>query len=71
MRATDIDPTYMDNGEDHIQQRKPSFSRKPIITLINLNKLKKMRAAKDLDILMRNDFLEIMYAVPSEEGGGL
>lgn len=61
----------MDPNNDHIMQRDPKHSsRKPVITLLNLNKLKKMRAAKDLEMLMRSDFLEIMYAVPDEDGGG-
>lgn len=70
MQTNDLDPTYTNNDDDHIMQRNPkSLSRKPVITLLNLNKLKKMRAAKDLEMLMRSDFLEIMYAVPDEEGG--
>lgn len=71
MRVDDIDPTYRNNNNDIIQRRVPQHSsRKPTITLVNLNKLKKMRAARDLEILMRGDFLEIMYAVPTEEEGG-
>ena len=37
------------------------------LPIFHLNKLKKMRAAKDLENLMRGDFLEIIYGAPSEE----
>lgn len=70
MITDDIDATFVNPDSDKIMQRDPRHSsRKSIITLRNLNKLKKMRAAKDLEMLMRSDFLEIMYAVPNEEGG--
>mgnify|MGYP003339213984 FL=1 len=75
MNANEIDPSYRDNDQDKIMQRSYSDSRKPTITLLHLNKLKKMRAAKDLENLMRGDFLEIIYGAPSEEqaegGGGI
>jgi hypothetical protein len=75
MNANEIDPSYRDNDQDKIMQRTYSDSRKPTITLLHLNKLKKMRAAKDLENLMRGDFLEIIYGAPSEEqaagGGGI
>lgn len=71
MRADDVDPMYRNNNADIIQQRTMNHSsRKPTITLATLNKLKKMRAAKDLDQLMQADFLEIMYAAPAEDQGG-
>ena len=75
MNANEIDPTYRDQDQDKIMQRDAKDSRKPTITLFHLNRLKKMRAAKDLENLMRGDFLEIIYGAPSEEqaegGGGI
>jgi hypothetical protein len=73
MNANEIDPSYRNNNDDRLMQRQTSDSRRPTITLINLNKLKKMRAAKDLEQLMRGDFLEIIYGAPEEgaaPGGG-
>ena len=70
MRADDIDPTFQDNNNDLIMQRQIRDSRKPTITLIALNKLKKMRAAKDLENLMRADFLEIIYGSSNADEGG-
>ena len=76
MNANEIDPNYRNPDRDDIMQRNKHDSRKPTITLLHLNKLKKMRAAKDLENLMRGDFLEIIYGASSEEqaaagGGGL
>lgn len=73
MNADELNPTYRDVDKDMIQQRDLSDSRKPVITLATLNKLKKMRAAKDLENLMRGDFLEIIYGTPDqqESSGGL
>jgi len=73
MKATDLEPTYRTDDNDIVMKRDISDSRKPRITLASLNKLKKMRAAKDLENLMRGDFLEIIYGADSEEaqGGGL
>lgn len=68
MNANEIDPSYRDNDADRIMQRQTDDSRKPTITLTHLNRLKKMRAAKDLEELMRGDFLEIIYGGSGEEG---
>jgi len=48
-----------------------SDSRKPRITLAHLNRLKKMRAAKDLETLMRQDLMQLMYSAPDEQAGGM
>ena len=73
MNASEIDPTYRNNNNDKVMQRQRHDSRKPTITLDHLNKLKKMRAAKDLEELMRGDFLEIIYGGTGEEAqaGGM
>lgn len=72
MKATDLEPTYRNNDNDMVMKRDVSDSRKPRITLASLNKLKKMRAAKDLENLMRGDFLEIIYGGSDDaQGGGI
>ena len=68
MRAEELTPEFKDNADDRLMQRQITNSRKPTVTLLNLHKLKKMRAAKDLENLMRGDFLEIIYS-PQQEGG--
>lgn len=71
MRAEELDPTFRNNNDDHFMQRRLHDSRKPVITLRELNKLKKMRAAKDLENMNRNGFLQTIYGIPTEGGGGL
>lgn len=70
MRADELDPEFQNPANDILMQRQIHNSRKPKVTLYNLHKLKKMRAAKDLENLMRGDFLEIIYS-PQQEGGGM
>lgn len=70
MKADEIKPQFRDVNNDIIMQRHKHDSRKPKITLASLNKLKKMRAAKDLETLMRGDFLEIIYGQTQEGGQG-
>jgi len=73
MKADELEPSYRNDDEDIVMQRHIHDSRKPTITLMSLNKLKKMRAAKDLENLMRSDFMEIIYGSSGEEaaGGGI
>ena len=70
MKASELDPSFRNDNGDMIARQDRMASRKPTITLVSLNKLKKMRAAKDLENLMRGDFLEIIYASGAEEGAG-
>jgi hypothetical protein len=70
MRAEELEPTFRDNDNDMVMQRQITDSRKPRITLGHLNRLKKMRAAKDLENMMRSDFLEIMYSGSEEPQAG-
>lgn len=69
MQAQEIG--YTDPNQDKFSQRQIKDSRKPKITLAHLNRLKKMRAAKDLETLMKQDLLQLMYGAPQEEGGGM
>ena len=62
---------YTDISQDQYSQRQIQDSRKPKITLAHLNRLKKMRAARDLETLMKQDLLQLMYGAPQEEGGGM
>lgn len=74
MRADELTPEYKDLAKDRVMRREIFNSRKPKVTLLALNKLKKMRAAKDLENLMRADFLQIIYNTGEEGaagGGGL
>lgn len=69
MKANEFDMEYQDLGQDEFSQARLKDTRKPRLTLMHLNKLKKMRAAQDLENHMRTDTLEIIYGAPAEEAG--
>jgi hypothetical protein len=69
MRADEIEGAYYSPEDDKFSQAKLHDTRRPRLTLVQLNKLKKMRAAKALEDLVHADHLEIQYAPPAEEGG--
>lgn len=71
MRADEFTGEYVDLGKDKLQQRSIRQTRKPKFTLRHLNKLKKMRAAEDLERMMRMDTLEIIYGTQEEAAGGM
>jgi hypothetical protein len=73
MKIQEFDPEYIDPNQDTVMKRHFTDNRKSKITLKDLNRLKKMRAAHDLETLMRGDFLEIIYGTPDDaaSGGGL
>jgi hypothetical protein len=64
------DAAYYSPQEDNYDQLRLSDTRRPQITLQHLNQLKKMRAARTLENLVRRDILGIMYGTPAPEGGG-
>ena len=71
MRADEFDSGYRDVSNDKLHQVNFSDTRKPRMTLLNLNKLKKMRAAQDLENAIRMDSLEIIYGPAETQMGGL
>ena len=72
MRANEFEMGYYDPEQDNLGKSKINDTRKPRLTLYQLNKLKKMRAAQNLENHMRTDTLEIIYGAPAEaESGGL
>lgn len=56
-----------DPSEDKIAKRKMSDNRKPILTLNHINKLRKMRESKKLDLAQRKKFWAKMYSTPSDD----
>jgi hypothetical protein len=71
MRADEFTGSYVDLARDEFNKAEPNHTRKVRFTLRHLNKLKKMRAAEDLERMMRMDTLEIIYGAPDEAAGGL
>lgn len=69
MRLDDIQDQaqLQDPAQDEFTAQHVHDTRKPAITLLHLNKLKKMRAARNLENLVRRDVLELLYGVPAEE----
>ena len=71
MKIFEVDAGYYAPEDDNYTQAKLSDTRKPQLTLYHLNKLKKMRAARQLENLVRRDVLSLMYGQPAEESGGM
>jgi hypothetical protein len=71
MKIFEVDAGYYDPADDKYTQAQLSDTRKPQLTLQHLNKLKKMRAARQLENLVRRDVLDLMYGQPGEEAGGM
>lgn len=71
MKATDLDAGYYSPEKDNYEKQNIHDTRRPKITLAHLNQLKKMRAAKKLENLVRRDLMGLLYGTPeSNEGGG-
>jgi hypothetical protein len=66
----DLDAGYYTPSDDQFNILTIKNTRSPHLTLRHLNRLKKMRAAKELENLIRADTLELMYSVPDESAGG-
>lgn len=45
-------------------------TRKPTLTLRAINKLKKIRAAKELEMAQKKELLGVMYGQPAGDDGG-
>lgn len=70
LAENDVQDGYFDPTQDHMERRSLSDTRKPILTLRKLNRLKKMRALSTLDNVKRQDLLGIMYGLPEDDAGG-
>ena len=56
--------------QDNVEKRHYGDKRKPKLTLKMINRLKKIRAAKSLELHNNKKILGTMYGVPSEGGEG-
>jgi hypothetical protein len=66
-----IETGYYDPSKDEFNARHLDDTRKPVLTLAALNRLKRMRALRKLEKLKRQDLLGVMYAAPAEAPGGM
>ena len=70
LESSEVSTGYYDPTSDEMGIRKMGDTRKPVLSLRKINRLKKMRALRQLDDLKRQDLLAIMYATPDEQAGG-
>ncbi len=54
---------------DMWQRRSMNDTRKPKLTLEQLNKLRKVREIKKAEEIEHNKFVRVMYATPTQEAG--
>lgn len=58
--------------EDQWQHRSPDDTRKSVLTLEQLNKLRKYREIKKAEQLEQDKFARVMYGQPAQtEAGGI
>jgi len=65
----ELSTALYDPAEDKLTRRRRNDTRKPVLTLRHLNRLKKLRAMKKLEQLQNQDLLGIMYGQQEETGG--
>jgi hypothetical protein len=66
--ADDVANRY-EPKKDQLGQRTLSDTRKLKLTLMHINKLKKIRATSRLEQLQRQELISMMYSPPAEEEG--
>jgi len=70
LEDNDVLTGYYDPAEDELNIRHTTDTRKPLLTLRHINRLKKMRALKKLEDLKRQDLLGVLYAPAEAPAGG-
>lgn len=55
--------------DDAWQRRNKGDTRKPKLTLEQLNKLRKVREIKKAEEIEHDKFVRVMYATPTQEAG--
>ncbi len=65
MRLTE----FYNPENDAWQRRNSDDTRKPKLTLEQLNKLRKVREIKKAEEIEHNKFVRVMYATPTQEAG--
>ena len=54
---------------DALQRRDKGDTRKPKLTLEQLNKLRKVREIKRAEEIEHDKFVRVMYVIPTQEAG--
>jgi hypothetical protein len=71
MNADQLDASYYSPEDDNYGKAELDDTRRPRLTLKHLNRLKKMRAARNIENLVRRDTLQLLYGVPEEAAPGM
>jgi hypothetical protein len=64
---TQVTEGFIDPNEDEFLKADPEDSRKPRLTLRQINKLKKIRATNELENAKKESLLGVMYGAPPED----
>lgn len=68
MFSSDFGENAQQTADDRLGQKRLEDTRKPVVTLDKLNRLRKLRELKKFQELTRDSLTSIMYG--SEEEGG-
>jgi hypothetical protein len=69
MKARDLLVEFYDPADDELGKAKMDDTRRPRLTMLHLQKLRKARDAEKYETAQHLDFLPAMYAPPPEEAG--
>jgi len=58
-----------DASKDEVHKQDIHSTRKPLMTLKIVNRMKKMRATRKLEMCQQQDIMQLMYQQPSDGGG--
>lgn len=70
MRAKEMLVEFYDPADDELGKAKMDDTRRPRLTMLHLQKLRKARDAEKYETAQHLNFLPDMYAPPAEEPGG-
>lgn len=70
MRAKDLLVEYYDPADDELGQAKMDDTRRPRLTMLHLQKLRKSRDAEKYETAQHLNFLPDMYGQPPQEASG-
>ncbi len=65
--STDIPSGFYDPAKDKVNSKHLDDVTSPKLTLKRVNKLKKIRATKELELAKNRELLDIMYGEPEQE----
>jgi len=70
MKAKDLLVEFYDPADDELGQAKMDDTRRPRLTMLHLQKLRKSRDAEKYETAQHLNFLPDMYGQPPAEAGG-